>query len=68
VKTDTAILKLEERKARATLGGGQKRIDKQHSKGKLSARERVELLLDEGSFEEFDLLKEHRCKNFGMEK
>ncbi len=68
MKTDTAILKLEERKARATLGGGQKRIDKQHSKGKLSARERVELLLDEGSFEEFDLLKEHRCKNFGMEK
>jgi len=68
VKTESAIFELKERKAKASLGGGQNRIDKQHSKGKLSARERIELLLDEGSFEEFDLLKEHRCTNFDMEK
>ncbi len=52
----------------ALLGGGKKRIEKQHAKGKLTARERVDLLLDEGSFEEFDMLKKHRCTNFGLEK
>ncbi|MGB1333224.1 MAG: acyl-CoA carboxylase subunit beta, partial [Paracoccaceae bacterium] len=51
----------------ARLGGGQKRIDAQHSKGKLTARERIELLLDEGSFEEFDMFVAHRCTDFGME-
>lgn len=52
----------------AKLGGGQKRIDSQHKKGKLTARERVELFLDEGSFEEFDMFVTHRCTNFGLEK
>ncbi|KFE36845.1 acyl-CoA carboxylase subunit beta [Thioclava atlantica] len=59
---------LEERRAQARLGGGEKRIEAQHKKGKLTARERVELLLDEGSFEEFDMFKTHRCADFGMEE
>ena len=59
---------LERRRAEARLGGGQARIDAQHSKGKLTARERIELLMDEGSFEEFDMYVEHRCHDFGMEK
>ncbi|MFO7854259.1 MAG: acyl-CoA carboxylase subunit beta [Paracoccaceae bacterium] len=59
---------LEARRATARLGGGQKRIDAQHAKGKLTARERVELLLDEGSFEEFDMFVAHRCTDFGMEE
>jgi acetyl-CoA carboxylase carboxyltransferase component len=50
------------------LGGGQKRIDSQHKKGKLSARERLSILIDEGSFLEYDQLLEHRCTEFGMEK
>ncbi|MCB1943880.1 MAG: methylmalonyl-CoA carboxyltransferase, partial [Candidatus Accumulibacter sp.] len=54
------IRQLAEKRAAACLGGGQKRIDNQHSKGKLSARERIELLLDSGSFEEWDMFKEHR--------
>jgi len=58
---------LVERRAAAKLGGGQKRIDAQHAKGKLTARERMELLLDEGSFEEFDMFVQHRCTNFGMD-
>jgi propionyl-CoA carboxylase beta chain len=62
------VRELEQRRERARLGGGQDRIDAQHSRGKLSARERIELLLDEGSFEEFDMFIEHRCANFGMEK
>jgi propionyl-CoA carboxylase beta chain len=57
---------LETMRARARLGGGQKRIDAQHAKGKLTARERIELLLDEGSFEEWDMFVEHRCNDFGM--
>jgi propionyl-CoA carboxylase beta chain len=59
---------LEKRRAEARLGGGQRRIDAQHAKGKLTARERVELLLDEGSFEEFDMFVEHRCTDFGMDE
>ncbi|AML49998.1 acyl-CoA carboxylase subunit beta [Falsihalocynthiibacter arcticus] len=59
---------LAERRDQAQLGGGQRRIDAQHGKGKLTARERVELLLDEGSFEEFDMFVAHRCTDFGMEK
>ncbi len=51
----------------AKLGGGQKRIDAQHQKGKLTARERIELLLDDGSFEEFDMFVTHRCTDFGLE-
>ncbi len=62
------IDELEKRRARARLGGGQKRIDAQHAKGKLTARERIDLLLDEGSFEEFDTFVEHRAVEFGMEK
>ncbi|MBI5781350.1 MAG: methylmalonyl-CoA carboxyltransferase, partial [Rhodocyclales bacterium] len=62
------IRRLEEQRARARLGGGQRRIDAQHAKGKLSARERIEVLLDEGSFEEWDMFKEHRCTDFGMEQ
>jgi propionyl-CoA carboxylase beta chain len=57
---------LEKRRAEARAGGGQKRIDAQHSRGKLTARERLDLLLDEGSFEEFDMFVEHRCTDFGM--
>src|SRR5947207_13498930 len=60
--------KLEARRANARLGGGQARIDAQHKRGKLTARERIELLMDENSFEEFDMYIEHRCTDFGMEK
>ncbi len=52
----------------AELGGGQKRIDAQHGKGKLTARERLDVLLDEGSFREYDKLVVHRCTNFGMDE
>ena len=57
---------LEAKRAEARLGGGQRRIDSQHAKGKLTARERVDVLLDEGSFEEFDMFVAHRCQDFGM--
>src|SRR6516162_8670970 len=59
---------LEVRRGRAREGGGLKRIEAQHARGKLTARERLELLLDEGSFEEFDMYVEHRCIDFGMEE
>ena len=59
---------LEQRREQARLGGGQARIDAQHAKGKLTARERLELLLDPGSFEEFDMFVTHRSTDFGMEK
>ncbi len=59
-----ALIQLREQ---ARLGGGQKRIDAQHEKGKFTARERIAMLLDEGSFEEFDMFVTHRCTNFGME-
>ena len=62
------IKELIARRENARLGGGQKKIDAQHAKGKLTARERLELLLDDGSFEEFDMFVRHRCTNFGMEK
>jgi len=58
---------LERRREDARLGGGQTRIDAQHGRGKLTARERVDLLLDEGSFEEFDMFVTHRCTDFGMQ-
>jgi propionyl-CoA carboxylase beta chain len=60
--------KLEERRARARAGGGEARIEAQHKRGKLTARERLELLMDKGSFEEFDMFVEHRSAEFGMEK
>ena len=59
---------LQARRAEARLGGGQRRIDIQHAKGKLTARERIELFLDEGSFEEFDMFVAHRCTDFGMDE
>jgi len=60
------IEELEKKRQAASLGGGQERIDTQHKRGKLTARERIELLLDEGSFEEWDTFVEHRCSDFGM--
>ncbi len=60
------IRQLQETRAAAKLGGGQQRIDSQHKKGRLTARERIEVLLDEGSFEEWDMFVEHRCTDFGM--
>lgn len=57
---------LEARRDQARLGGGQQRIDAQHARGKLTARERIEVLLDAGSFEEYDMYKTHRCVDFGM--
>ena len=62
------IQSLDDRRAVARLGGGQRRIDAQHAKGKLTARERITLLLDEDSFEEFDMFKAHRCTEFGMDQ
>ncbi|HKK85483.1 MAG TPA: acyl-CoA carboxylase subunit beta [Roseovarius sp.] len=62
------LQELEGRRTEARLGGGERRIDAQHSKGKLTARERIDLLLDEGSFEEFDMFVAHRCTDFGMEE
>ncbi len=61
------IQKLVERRAKARLGGGEKRIEAQHAKGKKTARERLELLLDPGSFEEYDMFVQHRCTHFGMD-
>ena len=61
------IEQLELKRSAAKLGGGEERIAKQHAKGKLTARERIDLLLDEGSFEEWDMFVEHRCTDFGME-
>jgi propionyl-CoA carboxylase beta chain len=60
------IRQLDQKRALAALGGGEKRIASQHKKGKLTARERLEILLDEGSFEEWDMFVEHRCHDFGM--
>src|SRR5271165_4241301 len=58
---------LDNRRERARLGGGLRRIEAQHARGKLTARERIELLLDHDSFEEFDMFVQHRCDDFGME-
>ena len=62
------LAELEAKRTAARLGGGQKRIDAQHAKGKLTARERLDLLLDDDSFEEWDMFVEHRCTDFGMEQ
>ncbi|MFQ5652240.1 MAG: acyl-CoA carboxylase subunit beta [bacterium] len=59
---------LRKQKASALLGGGEKRIQAQHKKGKLTARERIDLLIDEGTFQEIDMLVQHRCRDFGLEK
>lgn len=62
------IKQLIQLREKARLGGGEKRIEAQHKKGKYTARERIDMLLDEGSFEEFDMFVEHRSTNFGMDK
>ncbi len=62
------VRQLEEKRAAAELGGGQRRVDAQHGKGKLTAHERIELLLDPGTFEEWDMFVEHRCSDFGMDR
>lgn len=67
MKTDV-VEQLEKKRKNARLGGGQKRIDAQHSKGKLTARERLEILLDPDSFEEYGMYVEHRCNDFDMDK
>jgi acetyl-CoA carboxylase carboxyltransferase component len=64
----TKVQELIDLRSQARLGGGQKRIDSQHKKGKYTARERIAMLLDEGSFEEFDMFVKHRCTNFGIDK
>ncbi len=69
VKTMKQIIEqLEQKRAAARLGGGQRRIDAQHAKGRLTARERIDVLLDGGSFEEWDMFVEHRCTDFGMDE
>ncbi|HAS45553.1 MAG TPA: methylmalonyl-CoA carboxyltransferase, partial [Microscillaceae bacterium] len=62
----TKFNELARKNAEALLGGGEKRIESQHKKGKLTARERIELLMDEGSFEEIGKFVMHRCKDFGL--
>ena len=67
-KTKKHLEVLREMRSRAVLGGGQKRIDQQHERGKLTARERLALLLDEGSFQEFGALATHDLNAFGLDK
>ena len=62
------IKELVAMRTKARLGGGEKAIEKQHDRGKYTARERIDMLLDKGSFEEFDMFVTHRCTNFGQEK
>jgi len=66
--TENKIAELEKRNKEAETGGGQKRIDDQHKKGKMTARERIDYLLDDGSFQELDKFVVHRCQDFGMDK
>ncbi len=68
MKNEDKIKQLIDFRVKAKQGGGEKRVVSQHEKGKLTARERIDLLLDEGSFEELDMFVTHRCTNFGMEK
>ncbi len=62
------IKELKEKQKLAKLGGGEKRIESQHAKGKLTARERIALLMDEGSFEEIGMFVTHRSQEFGLDK
>jgi len=62
------LQQLDEKRSQARMGGGERRIQAQHAKGKLTARERIDVLLDEGSFEEYDMFVTHRCTDFDMEK
>ena len=66
--TDERLRDLRARKARVEAGGGQARVDAQHKRGKMTARERLDMLLDDGSFQEIDALVEHRCRDFDMDK
>ena len=68
MKNQEKVADLIEKRVQAKLGGGEKRIASQHKKGKLTARERIDMLLDEGSFEELDMFVTHRSTNFGLEK
>jgi len=68
VSTEEKIKQLEAMNAKALVGGGESRIEKQHAKGKLTARERIDLLLDKGTFQEIDKFVVHRCRDFGMDK
>ena len=68
MNTQEKVKQLIDLRLEAKLGGGEKRIEAQHAKGKFTARERIAMLLDEGSFEEYDMFVTHRCENFGMEK
>ena len=67
-KQTEKIQELIDKRAEARLGGGEKAIEKQHAKGKYTARERIAQLLDEGSFEELDMFVTYRCTNFGMDE
>src|SRR4029453_8881434 len=64
--SENKLERLREKNQLAEAGGGAERVARQHAEGKMTARERVEFLLDEGSFEEFDRLKTHRCTDFGL--
>lgn len=66
MQQNAIITELEHKRDLARIGGGQQRINRQHERGKLTARERIEVLLDPDSFEEFDMFVEHRCNHFGM--
>ena len=68
MKNQEKVKNLIDLRVQAKLGGGEKRIASQHAKGKYTARERIDMLLDEGSFEELDMFVTHRCNNFGLEK
>jgi len=68
MSVEKSLLELANKKEKARSGGGEKRIQKQHKKGKYTARERIGKLLDDGSFEELDIFVKHRCHNFGMDK
>ncbi len=65
---DEKLKELQDKRSLAKLGGGEKRIERQHERGKMTARERIDYLLDDGSFEEFDMFVTHRCNDFGLEK
>ncbi len=67
-ENDDRLSDLRRRKSQAEAGGGAAKVDAQHAKGKLTARERLELMLDDGTFEEIDSLVEHRCRDFGMDR
>jgi propionyl-CoA carboxylase beta chain len=68
MSTEDRLKDLRIRKAQVAAGGGQARVEAQHKRGKMTARERLDTLLDEGSFQEMDTLVEHRCRDFNMDK